>query len=231
MQPTNANGLEFPAHPMPSCHCAVTDRHFTPARAQAELAHYRRRGPSGTARLILKSLGDLGILPRTVLDIGAGVGVLHHELLDRGVDRAIHLEAAAACVAAAEEEAGRRGHRGRVRFRHGDFVSMAAELGSAELVLLDRVVCCYPDLQPLISLSAEKAERYYALSFPHDRWYVRAHTRWQNFRRRRAGNAFRTFVHPVTEIEALVRAAGFRVQRSCGTLVWAVLVCTRRDAA
>jgi hypothetical protein len=216
---------------MPSCHCQATDRHFTPARAQEELAQYRRRGPSGTARLILKSLSELAVTPRTLLDIGAGIGVLHHELLGHGVGRAVHLEAAAAYVAAAEQETARRGHQGRVLFRHGDFVSLASELGSAELVTLDRVVCCYPELDPLISLSAEKAERYYALSFPHDRWYVRTHTRWQNYLRRRAGNAFRTFVHPVTRIEALVRAAGFNVVRSCRTFVWAVLVCRRREDA
>jgi magnesium-protoporphyrin O-methyltransferase len=118
-----------------------------------------------------------------------------------------------------------------VQFRHGDFVNLAPELGSAELVTLDRVVCCYPEPEPLVLLSAEKAERYYVQSFPHDRWYVRAHTRWQNHRRRRAGNAFRTFVHPVKQIEALVRAAGFQVQRSCRTLVWAVLVCGRKEGA
>jgi magnesium-protoporphyrin O-methyltransferase len=215
---------------MPSCHCVATDRHFTPARAQAELAQYRQRGPGATARLILESLTDLGIMPRTLLDIGAGIGVLHHELLGRGVGRALHLEAAAAYVAAAKEESERRGHGGRVQFRHGDFVTLAPELESAELVTLDRVVCCYPELEPLVLLSAEKAERYYALSFPYDRWYVRAHTRWQNHRRRRAGNAFRTFVHPVSRIEALVRTAGFQVERYRRTLVWALMVCRRRDA-
>jgi 16S rRNA G966 N2-methylase RsmD len=213
---------------MSSCHCIATDRHFTPARAGAELVDYRRRGPRGTARLILKSLDDLGITPRTLLDVGAGIGVLHHELLARGVDRAVHLEAAAAYVASAEEEVVRRGHQGRVQFRHGDFVSLAPDLGSADLVTLDRVVCCYPELEPLVLLSAAKAERYYALSFPHDRWYVRAHTRWQNYRRRQAGNDFRTFVHPVARIRALVRAAGFEIERSRRTLVWAVLICARR---
>jgi hypothetical protein len=216
---------------MPSCHCVATDRHFTPARAQAELAQYRRRGPSGTARLILKSLSDLAATPRTLLDIGAGIGVLHHEMLERGVDHAVHLEAAAAYVATAERESARRGHEGRVHFRHGDFVSLASELASAELVTLDRVVCCYPELEPLVSLSAGKAERYYVLSFPRDRWYVRVHTWWQNQRRRWAGSAFRTFVHPVTRIEALVRTAGFQVLRTRRTLVWVVLVCRRRDSA
>jgi SAM-dependent methyltransferase len=209
------------------CHCAATDRHFTPARAQAELAQYRRRGPTGTARSILAMLRELGIMPETLLDVGAGVGVLHHELLERSVGRAVHVEAAAAYIAVAREESERRGHRDRVQFLHGDFVDLSSALESADLVTLDRVVCCYPELEPIVSLSAEKSERYYVLSFPHDGWYMRAHTWWQNRGRRRAGNAFRTFIHPVIRIEALVRAAGFQIQRRHGTLAWAVLVCRR----
>lgn len=214
---------------MPGCHCDATDRHFTPARARQELATYRRRGPTGTARLILRSLGDLGLTADTLLDVGAGIGVLHHELLGRGLKSAVHLEAAAAYEEAAKEESARRGHAGRVSFRHGDLVAMGTDLAAADLVTLDRVVCCYPDLEALIRVSAGKARKHYVLSYPHDRWYVRAHTWWQNHRRRRAGNPFRTFVHPVSRIRSLIRAEGLRAVRSHRTLAWEVLVCTRPE--
>jgi 16S rRNA G966 N2-methylase RsmD len=209
------------------CECEAIDRHFAAARAAEELARYVRRGPTGTARLILNILRDT---PRidSVLDIGAGIGVLHHELLGAGTGSAVHVEAARAYIDVAREESARRGHNGRVRFLHGDFLALAPSVASADLVTLDRVVCCYAAFEPLIRLSAEKARRYYALSFPHDRWYVRAHTRWQNHRRKRAGNPFRTFVHPIAEIRALIRAAGFIVRRSRRTLTWEILVCTRR---
>jgi Methyltransferase domain len=212
---------------MSSCHCDATDRHFTPARAQEELASYRRRGPTGTARLMLDSLDEIGVSAETLLDVGAGIGVLHHELLGGRVRRAVHLEAAAAYVEAAREESMRRGHDSRLQFLHGDFVELAPALSVADLVTLDRVVCCYPDLEPLVQQSAAKARRYYALSFPHDRWYVRMHTWWQNERRRRARNPFRTFVHSVARIRALVQAAGFDIRRSRRNLVWEVLVCAR----
>jgi len=216
---------------MLNCHCKATDRHFTPARARDELATYRQRGPTGTARLILQCLGEMGWEAETILDIGAGIGVLHHELLDRGVKRAVHLEAACAYVDIAKEESQRRRHTDRVSFVHGDAVTVAIELGMADLVTMDRVVCCWPDLGALMQVSTQKARRYYALSYPHDRWYVRGHTRWQNARRRRAGNPFRTFVHPVSEIHRLVEASGFEVRGSRSTLIWEVLVCSRRDAA
>ena len=215
---------------MRSCQCDATDRHFTPTRAREELADYWVRGPTGTSRLILQGLVDVGATVDTMLDIGAGIGVLHHELLERGVRRAAHLEAAGAYLEVAKEESLRRGHEGRVTFWHGDLVALAAKLPAADLVTLDRVVCCYPDLEPLVRISAQKARRYYALSYPHDRWYVRAHTQWQNFARERAGNAFRTFVHPVTRIRSLVEAAGFGVLHSRRNLIWEVLVCGRREA-
>ena len=212
---------------MPCCHCDAADRHFSHAAARDDLALYRRRGPTGTARQMLQTLAEAGATAETMLDVGAGIGVLHHELLDRGVRRAMHLEAAGAFLGVAEEESARRGHEGRVSFRHGDLVALADQVPAAELVTMDRVVCCYPDLEPLIRVSAEKAQRYYALSYPHDRWYVRGHTWWQNRQRWRAGNPFRTFVHPVVRIRSLVQAAGFRVVRSRRTLIWEILVCAR----
>lgn len=210
------------------CECHAIDQHFAPARAAEELATYARRGPTGTARLILKALHDAPLI-ESILDIGAGVGVLHHELLGTVTRSAVHVEAAHAYIDVAREESARRGHAERVRFLHGDFLALAPSVASADLVTLNRVVCCYAAFEPLIRLSAEKAGQYYALSFPHDRWYMRAHTRWQNHRRKRAGNLFRTFVHPVSEIHALIRAAGFSVRRSSRTLTWEVLVCARAD--
>jgi magnesium-protoporphyrin O-methyltransferase len=209
------------------CECEAIDRHFAADRAADELATYVRRGPTGTSRLLLRALSGLSPPIDSILDIGAGIGVLHHELIRSGAHSAVHVEAASAYVDAARKESIRRGHAGRVRFIHGDFLALAPSIAPADLVTLDRVVCCYAAFEPLIRLSAERARRVYALSFPHDRWYVRAHTRWQNHRRKRAGNPFRTFVHPVPNIRALIRAAGFVVHRSCRTLAWEVLVCTR----
>jgi SAM-dependent methyltransferase len=211
------------------CGCEAIDRHFAASRAEKELDVYLRRGPSGTARLILSVLHGLPDPIESVLDIGAGIGVLHHELLDRGARSAVHVEVARAYVDAAQRESERRGHAERVKFLHGDFLALAPSVDSADLVTLDRVVCCYPALEPLVTLSAKKARRYYVLSFPHDRWYVRAHTRWQNHRRKRSSNPFRTFVHPTSVIRGLVLAAGFEIRRTRRTLVWEILVCVRRD--
>lgn len=212
---------------MPGCaDCGAIDRHFDARRVASEMATYRRRGPTGTARLILGTVRPFGPIGN-LLDIGAGIGVLHHELLDAGVENAVHVEASRAYMEAARAEACRRGHGDRVRFLHADFVELAESSGTADLVTLDRVVCCYAHLDPLLRAAAAKARRYCAVSYPHDRWYVRAHTRWQNFRRRRAGNPFRTYVHSPARIRTLLEGGGLRIVRRRRTPVWEVLLAVR----
>jgi len=213
-----------------ACGCASADRQFTAARALTELRRYRRRGPTGTARRILRMLSESRVQAETLLDVGAGIGVLHHELLARGARSAVHLEAAAAYVDAGREETTRRGQSDRVRFVQGDVVDLAEQLAPADLVALDRVICCYPAAESLVQTTASKARRFWVASFPRDRWITRGHTRWENARRARAGNPFRSFVHPVPGIYALLGAAGLVPLRIHRGLFWEVTLCARSEA-
>jgi magnesium-protoporphyrin O-methyltransferase len=174
-------------------------------------------------------IGDCQVQVETLLDIGAGVGILHHELLAREVRSATHVEASRAFVEAAQDETGRRGQVGRVTFLHGDFLALAPTIQAADLVTLDRVLCCYHELEPLLLTSAARSRRYWAASFPREHWYVRLGNRWENWRRARAGNAFCTFVHPVAEIYRLLAQAGLRPLRVSRRPVWETVLCIRES--
>jgi magnesium-protoporphyrin O-methyltransferase len=210
--------------------CAGFDAQFDAERAAKELRRYRRRGPRGTARALLALLREAGAEGETQLDVGAGIGVLHHELLARGVRRAVHVEASAAFRAAALEEAGRRGQAGRLELLAGDFVELAPAIPAADLVTLDRVICCYAAAAELVAASAGKARRFWAASFPRDLWYVRWLFALDNRRRRRAGNPFRTFVHPESAIDRALVVAGLRRRRVRRGLFWEIVVCDRATA-
>lgn len=212
---------------MPTCHCQATEDHFSNAVARRDLQRYRSRGPDRTTRLMLEALKRGDVRDATILDIGGGIGVLSLELLAAGVSAATHVEAASAYSDVAAQEAGSRGVGDRLRLVHGDAVDADARLPDAELVALDRVVCCYPDWAALLNVAAKHCRRHLALSYPRDRWYVRLFVRLDNGRRRLARNAFRTFVHPVSEMERFLTNAGFtRVDERHG-LVWAVAMYAR----
>jgi magnesium-protoporphyrin O-methyltransferase len=115
-----------------------------------------------------------------------------------------------------------------MRVVHADFVTAALQIEAASVVTLDRVVCCYPSFEPLLDAAAARADRCLALTYPRDAWYVRAGLGLDNGKRWLARNAFRTVVHPVAAIEALIARAGFRLASRRETWVWSADVYVRR---
>jgi magnesium-protoporphyrin O-methyltransferase len=162
------------------------------------------------------------------VDVGAGVGALTFELLNRGFRSAVIVEAAAGYTAAASNEATRRGRATDIDFVSGDFLEVAGIVPMVSVVALDRVVCCYPLYEELLGEALRHAERGFAFSYPRDRWYVRAGIRLENARRQRRRNNFRTFVHPEAKMHELITRTGFDLVSQRRTLVWSSDVFVRR---
>jgi magnesium-protoporphyrin O-methyltransferase len=200
---------------------------FDDKHAVKDLKRYRKKGPDKTTRLLLDALRAEGIEGTSLLDVGAGIGVVHHELLGAGARTAVHVDAAMPHMRAAKDEAARRGHADRVRFLHGDFVALAPDIAPADVVTLDRVICCYPNMEQLVSASAAKAQRLYGAVFPRERWVLKAWLALGNFARCLVRNPFRTYVHPTAAIDSEVRRQGLTPRSVRDTLVWRVAVYSR----
>jgi len=215
---------------MPGCCSAgsATARHFNDEKARQELAAYQRSGPGQTTRRLLAGLRGAGA-SGTLLDVGAGIGALSLELLKAGMTTATCVDVAPAALAVGEAEARRQGLDRRMEWHEGDFVELAPGLPAADVVTLDRVVCCYPAYRPLLEEAAARSRELLGLSYPRDRWYVRLILRLENLWRRVTGNAFRAFVHPVAEMDQLLQRAGFTPVYHETTLAWATSVYARRD--
>ncbi|HYU08726.1 MAG TPA: class I SAM-dependent methyltransferase [Gemmatimonadales bacterium] len=209
---------------------AANQRQFSDAVARRDLKRYRRQGPDQTTRLLRDAILGAG-RGWTVLDVGAGIGALAFELLAAGAERVTAVEAAPAYVAAAREEAGRRNVADRLDLVNGDFVSVAGDVMPADVVTMDRVVCCYPAYQPLLEAALRRSRRLLAFSYPRDRWYVRAAVGMQNLSRALFRNPFRGFVHSARAMEALLEQHGFVRLRRHETLKWSADLYVRADAA
>lgn len=207
--------------------CLGIEREFDAGTAASDLKQYRRRGPLASTHLLLKALEQQGVGGASLLDIGGGVGTIHHELLDKGAKSAIHVDASSAYLDAARDEATRRGHDAQVSFRHGDFTELAEEVSPADIVTLDRVICCYPDMDRLVALSAARARRLYGLVFPREVLWIRPGFPLANlwFRLRRC--PFRIFLHSSGRVDQVIQAQGLRRIFRRSTLLWQVLVYAR----
>ncbi|HEX5003973.1 MAG TPA: class I SAM-dependent methyltransferase [Gemmatimonadales bacterium] len=205
----------------------VTARQFDERRVRVELASYRKRGPGPTTRRLLEGLRSAGAARGTLLDIGSGVGVLTFELLAAGCDSATCIDLSPAALQVGGEEARRRGLGGRIVYQEGDFAEPGAQRPTADLVALDRVVCCYPDLGPLLDAAARHSREFLAMSYPRDVWYVRLGFRCLNLVRGLGGNGFRIFLHPPERIAGILSEAGFALVSRVATPVWSVDILRR----
>jgi len=204
-------------------HCCATDQKFNRAVAARDRERYRQHGPDPTTVMIIDLVGGPNPEGATLLDIGGGIGVIAHELLARNVvTSALLVEAASAYLETARSEAHDRGTDARLRLLQGDFVDVAGEAPAADIVTLDRVVCCYPDYRALLGVAAAKCRTVLAVSYPRDRWYVRFLFGLQNLARRMTKDTFRTYVHAPVELRRVLVDAGFTLSQQHRTMAWAV---------
>lgn len=165
----------------------------------------------------------------SLLDIGGGLGGIQHELLSKGVVYATHVDASSAYLRAAQEEAHFRNFSEKIKFEQGDFVDLASEIPEADIVTLDRVICCYDNMDSLISLSSEKARRWYGLVFPRDLWLFRVFLPLVNFVLKLRGSSFRIFLHNTDRIEQIIRSKGLFPYLHKNKGFWQVLVYCRNE--
>jgi 2-polyprenyl-3-methyl-5-hydroxy-6-metoxy-1,4-benzoquinol methylase len=202
-------------------YCAA-ETQFDRKRAEGDLRRYRRRGADVTTRLLLEEIRRRPLEGRRLLDIGGGIGVISAELAGNGVASATMVEASSAYLEVARREAGSRFGSRPTQFILGDFAAIASTLPDADVVTLDRVVCCYPHGEALLREAAARARQVLAFTFPRDRWYVRMMIALENFWRRLTGNKFRAFVHPPQRMGTVLESAGFVREARRKTLVWAM---------
>jgi magnesium-protoporphyrin O-methyltransferase len=133
-------------------------------------------------------------------------------------------------MSVAREEAERRGHSARVSFLQGDFVDLADTIAGADVVTLDRVICCYPDMSRLVNLSSAKAARLYGAVYPRRVPWMAFALAGINLLMRLKKSAFRVFLHDPLDIDAVLRRNGFARRSLQRTIAWEVALYERHPA-
>jgi magnesium-protoporphyrin O-methyltransferase len=198
---------------------------FDDKNAEDEARAYTRRGLDKHARAMAEAAGPLA--GAAVLEVGGGIGGLHLELLKHGAASAVDVDASAAYLRAAQGLAARLGLADRVRYQQGDFASLGTEIPTADVVVMHRVVCCYPQMRPLVTAAADHARCRLVLSHPVDTWYARLAVGVGNAYLRLSGSGFRVFVHAQEAIVAAAEGSGLRLTRRQTSWPWQIAVFER----
>jgi 16S rRNA G966 N2-methylase RsmD len=194
--------------------------------AKHRSARYRRRGLDNAARAMVELLEESGVSGATVLEIGGGVGEIQLELLERGAASATNLELSPAYEAEAASLLEEAGLTGRVQRRLVDIATDPDAVQPADIVVLHRVVCCYPDYAKLLGAAADHARRQLVFSHPPRNLVSRTIVGTQNLLFRALGRDFRTFAHPPAAMLAVLADHGLQVRARRGR-VWQVAALSR----
>ncbi|HEX5949846.1 MAG TPA: class I SAM-dependent methyltransferase, partial [Actinomycetota bacterium] len=197
--------------------------------AESYARRARRRRLGAVSNDLLRGLEDAGLRDRTILDVGCGAGGLLLEALDRGARVATGFDLSTASIEQARLISSERGLGDRATFAVAD--GSAAPLDAHDVVVLDKVFCCFADADRLLTNTLQAAGSVYAFSVPPSvglrgaacRALARLENAWHALRPRRYGG-FRAHVHDVGALEAGIRAAGFRPAFARRRLWWDVRV-------
>ena len=208
--------------------CCATDleRGFGARDVAEDLAAYRRGGLGADQRKLLAALVTDGVQDRTVLDIGGGIGAIHHDLLRAGARSITDVDGSSAYIAAAQKEARHQGDLDRIAYHHGDFVQLAEGIEPADIVILLRVLCCYPDMPALVRASARRARGSYGVIYPRSTWWMRAAATTYNALRPVFGSG-PGHVHRERDIDATVRREGLEPVVDDSTWFWRIALYRR----
>jgi magnesium-protoporphyrin O-methyltransferase len=208
---------------------ADTGRFFS-RLARLHRIRFKLFGFETSQRHLLEGIKQQGHTGARLLEIGCGPGYLHQALLKSGAARATGIDLSERMMVEARALARSEGLAEVTDYRQGDFVELAGELNDADVTVLDKVLCCYPDVASLVDRSLDKTRKVYGLTYPRDRALTRAGMGLMACLLRLLGSSFRPYVHDPSFIEARIVQHGFEKTYTNQTLAWLTQVYTRIPA-
>ncbi len=195
---------------------------FSERSARAEAKRYRRKGLDSTSRRIVDFLVAQGVEDRTVLEVGGGIGAIQIELLKAGASRATSVELTPTYEEEAKGLLEEAGLADRVDRKLMDFAQEAGKVAPADVVIMNRVICCYPDMPRLAGAAAGHARQVLVMSYPRYTWWTRIGLGTSNVMLRLLRREFHIFVHRPDQIIATSRAQGLEPVLDQSGVLWTV---------
>lgn len=193
---------------------------FNTKEADGKLKRYLKIGTNTVATRLVDTLVSEGVDGQSVIDVGCGIGMLYVKLVEQGAKSATGIEMSDGYEKTARKLHKLAGVTDRVTRVTVDFTEAGDSVGPADIVVLDRVVCCYPDWDKLLTSVTEHATGRVAFSFPREtilsRMRIKVFNLWLRIRK----VDFEAFVHPIDQMLALMEAEGFTQTFNTNSLQW-----------
>ncbi len=212
-----------------NCCCVDATGLFFDKQARRTEKYFRKKGLRKEQKFLVDGIRQCGFKNATILEIGCGVGALHLSLLKSGATKATGIDMSENMVAAARKLSVEMDLAQRVQYVRGDFVAMHEGAPVSDITILDKVICCYENVQELIVHSTSKARRLYAVSYPRQHWVAKSIFRFTMAVAKLFRWKFHPYYHEPALIQSLIVSRGFEPKYERHAFMWVIQVFQRRN--
>ena len=186
---------------------------------------YEKKGLSRSSRLLLAFLLEEGTGEKSVADLGCGAGGFSIELLKEGAGSAVGYDLSLKMIDSANHIAHMNGFESRAKFQQGN--AATAELSASDIVIMDKVLCCYSEWRPLLKNAISASQEMVGFVVPRDigiaKWFFRLGVRAVNYFQKRSGRIL-FYLHPLNQIDKTLQESGFKLRKKQGSRIWLVFL-------
>ncbi|HZY47387.1 MAG TPA: class I SAM-dependent methyltransferase, partial [Candidatus Bathyarchaeia archaeon] len=183
--------------------------------------------------ILLDLIAESGLTGKTLLDLGCGTGFFALETLRKGMSSCVGLDLSTIAIQEANAYAKESGYGDRAKFEVAD--GATAQPPSSDIVVMDKVLCCYPDSTSLLKTATESARQLFGFVIPRDEGWMKPFMRCgaaiMNLVDKLRRSGFRFYLHPIHMIDEQLIEAGFRRTAKAESRVWLIFLYTRNANA
>jgi magnesium-protoporphyrin O-methyltransferase len=213
---------------VPNCAALEATDKFFNTQAGRYKKYFKKKGLHKEQKYLAEGIRRSGMTGAEILEIGCGVGGLHLSLLKEGAAKATGFDISEEMIAIARKLSAEMGMQERTQYRHGDFVAMHDDAPTADVTILDKVICCYEEVSELIARSTAKTRRIYAVSYPRQNSFVRLVFKSTKFFLKLFRQAFHPYYHEPERIQQWITKAGFEKVYENETVIWLIQIFERK---
>ena len=205
-----------------SCNCIGIEKTFGEKNAKHKLKQYLKKGAGKETKTLINAFKNFNLKNKSLLDIGGGIGAIPIELAKQGVFGVTGVDASTHYLKIAKKEISKI--LSDVKFIEGDFVDLADEIPEHDIVTLDKVICCYAGMERLVSYSAKKAKKYYAIIIPREIFLIKLGLKLLNLIYLIIQNPMKVFAHKTDDVEKIIFENNFKNIFYSNTFAWQIRV-------
>lgn len=208
-------------------HCCGAEAVFDNKTAKKNAIRYKRKGPNKTTKRLLQILSPLTNTTSSLLDIGGGVGVIQHEFIKLTNGNTTDVDASLEYIEQAKKIAEENDTKDQMCFIYADFVDIHSTVEVHDIVTMEKVVCCYPDIDKLLIESTAKADQYFAFVYPIKNILSQTFFFTGNLYMTIKKNPFRIFLHDEKKMIKSIEDQGFELLKKSNVFPWKIAVLKR----